>query len=79
MAHHKRKSRKHRKSKNILKKTIDTSVGVVKTTSKKYMPKVKSSLENVGSKVIKSGTKTIPYLQRLTRKFFAKFTRKNKK
>ena len=61
--HH--KSRRHG-SRNILNK----SVHFVKSTSKKIMPKVKSGLESVGSKVVKSGEQTIPYLQRLTRKAF---------
>ena len=73
--HRHRKSRKSRKtrSRNLLNKTLNQSVSVVKTTSKKYMPKVKSSLENVGSKMIKSGQESVPYLQRLTRKVFSKF------
>jgi hypothetical protein len=40
-------------------------------TSKKYMPKVKSGLENVGSKVTKTATKTIPVLQKTTRNLFS--------
>lgn len=73
--HRHRKSRKSRKtrSRNLLNKTLNQSVSVVKTTSKRYMPKVKSSLENVGSKMIKSGQESVPYLQRLTRKVFSKF------
>ena len=71
--HRHRKSRKTRKSRNMLNKTLNKSVSVVKTTSKKYMPKVKSGLETVGSKVIKSGKESVPYLQRLTRKVFGKF------
>jgi hypothetical protein len=73
--HHSYKKKK--RSKNILNKTIDTSVSFTKSTSKKYMPKVKSGLENVGSNVIDKGTKTIPFLQRMTRKFFGLFS-KNK-
>lgn len=68
-------SRKHRKShrrssKNIINKTIGKSVGIVKSTSKKYAPKIQSGLQNVGSKVIKTGQQSIPYLQKLTRKAF---------
>jgi hypothetical protein len=77
MAHrrHHRTSRRHkRSSKNIINKTIDQTVSVAKTTSKKYMPKVKSGLENVGSKVVKSGEQSIPFLQRMTRKFFGMFS-----
>ena len=80
MAHHRHKSRRHRrKSRNMFKKTVDKSVSVVKSTSKKYMPKVKTSLENVGSKVVKTGQETVPYLQRLTRKFFSKLGVKSRK
>ena len=77
--HHRRKTRKHRKSNNILKKTVDKGVKVVKTTSKKYMPKVKSGLENVGSKVIKGSKRTVPYLQGLTRKALAAFSIKRQR
>jgi hypothetical protein len=84
MAHrrHHRTARRHkRSSKNIVNKTIDKTVSVAnkftKTTSKKYMPKVKSGLENVGSKVIKTGEQSIPFLQRMTRKFFGMFSTKS--
>jgi len=68
--------RRHRKSqrgmrKTFLKKTFNKSLGMVKSTSQKVMPKVKGGLENVGSKVIKTGTETVPYLQSLTRKLFS--------
>ena len=68
-------SRRHRKShrrssKNIFSKTVGKSVSIVKSTSNKYAPKLKSSLQNVGSKVIKTGQQTVPYLQSLTRKAF---------
>lgn len=81
MAHrrHHRTSRRHkRSSKNIINKTIDQSVSVAQSTSKKYMPKVKSGLENVGSKVVKTGEQSIPFLQRMTRKFFGMFSTKSK-
>ena len=68
-------SRRHRKShrrssKNIFSKTIGKSVSIVKSTSNKIAPKVKSGLQNIGSKVINTGKQTIPYLQSLTRKAF---------
>jgi hypothetical protein len=68
-------SRRHRKthrrsSKNIFSKTVGKSVSFVKSTSNKYAPKLKSGLQNVGSKVIKTGKQTVPYLQSLTRKAF---------
>jgi hypothetical protein len=77
--HHRSARRSKRSSKNIINKTIDQTVSVAKTTSKKYMPKVKSGLENVGSKVVKSGEQSIPFLQRMTRKFFGMFSSKSGK
>jgi hypothetical protein len=76
---HRKSGRKHSSSKkNIINKTFDQSINVVKNTSKKYMPKVKSGLENVGSKVVNTGAKSIPFLQNMTRKFFGLFSRKSK-
>jgi hypothetical protein len=43
------------------------------------MPKVKSGLENVGSKVVTKTEKSVPYLQQMTRKFFDMFGSKTKK
>jgi hypothetical protein len=43
------------------------------------MPKVKSGLENVGSKVVKTGTQSVPFLQNMTRKFFGLFSGKTRK
>ena len=69
MRHH--KSRRYRRSrKSFVNKSLDNSVQLVKSTSKKYMPKLKSGIENVGSKVVKTGEESVPYLQRLTRKLF---------
>lgn len=80
--------RRHRRStrmntkKNIINKTINQTVSVAqkftKSTSKKYMPKVKYGLENVGRKVVTTGEKSIPFLQSITRKFFGMFTGKSK-
>lgn len=78
----KTKTKSRRSSKNIIAKTLGKGVTTVKATSKKYMPKVKSSLENVGSKVITTTKKSVPFLQRVTRKVFSMFglkTRKNRK
>jgi hypothetical protein len=75
------RSQKKRHSKNIINKTVNSTLSVAhkftKSTSKKYMPKVKSGLENVGDKVIKTGTKSIPFLQSMSRKFVGMFS-KNK-
>jgi hypothetical protein len=71
MAHRKHHRRHHRSySKNIM----DQSVSLAKSTSRKFMPKVKHSLENVGSKVVKTGEQSIPFLQRVTRKLFGMFS-----
>ena len=66
-------------NKNILNKTIGKSVSMVKTTSSKYMPKLKYGLENVGSKVVQSGEQSIPYLQKMTRKMFSSMSSKTKR
>jgi hypothetical protein len=84
MAHKKshRKSKSRRTSKNIVTKTLGKGVTTVKATSKKYMPKIKSGLENVGSKVITTTKKSVPFLQGVTRKVFGMVgvkTRKNRK
>jgi hypothetical protein len=42
------------------------------------MPKVKTGLENVGSKVVDTTQKSVPYLQNMTRKFFGMFFGKTK-
>ena len=72
-----RRSQKKR-SKNLINKTVNSSVSMVKSTSRRYMPKVKSGLENVGSKVIKSSKESVPFLQKMTRKFFGSFTKKRR-
>lgn len=71
MAHRRRhrSSKKRRTSNNIINKTVS----VAKYTSKKYMPKVKNNLENVGSNVVKTGENSVSYLQKMTRKFFGNF------
>jgi len=74
-----RKSRRRSSKKNIINKTYDQSINVVKSTSRKYMPKVKSGLEDVGSKVVSTGSKTIPFLQNMTRKIFGLFSSKKSK
>jgi hypothetical protein len=73
--HRKRSHKKKRHSNNYMNSTVSA----VKYTNKKYMPKVKNGIENVGSNVIKTGSQSIPFLQRMTRKFFGMFSRKTKK
>jgi hypothetical protein len=80
MARNRHRSNRHRRSsKNFVKKTVENSVSMVKSTSKKYMPKVKTGLENVGSKVVTTTEKSVPFLQQMTRKFFGMFGSKTKK
>ena len=84
MGHHRRHRHSHRRShrhykRNILNNTLDKGVSVVKTTSHKYMPKVKSGLEGVGSKVIKTSKQSVPFLQRMTRKLFSGFSSTKKR
>jgi hypothetical protein len=72
---HRRSHKKKRYSNNFMNSTVS----VARSTNKKYMPKVKHGLENVGSKVIKTGTESVPFLQRMTRRAFGMFTRKKTK
>ena len=71
---HKRSHRK-RSSSNLLNKGVEQ----VKTTSKKYMPKVKEGLEGVGAKVVKTSRKSVPFLKRMTRKLFSVFGIKSRR
>jgi len=73
--------RRHRKhfSKRNSKNIINKSLSLIKTTSKKIVPKVTSGLKNVGTKVVKTGEQSIPFLQRTTRKFLGMFSNKSKK
>jgi hypothetical protein len=65
---------------NLLQvKIINKSFSLIKTTSKKIVPKVTSGLKNVGTKVVKTGEQSIPFLQRTTRKFLGMFSNKSKK
>lgn len=71
MARTRRHRSRSKKNKNFIKRTFKTGMNTAATTSKKYMPKVKSGLENVGSKVTKTATRTIPVLQKTTRNLFS--------
>lgn len=66
-----RQRNKSRRNKGFIKRTFKTGMNVAATTSKKYIPKVKSGLENVGSKVTKTASRTIPVLQKTTRNLFS--------
>ena len=74
-SHRNRSHRKKRYSNNFMNSTVS----VASSTNKKYMPKVKNGIENVGSKVIKTGSESVPFLQRMTRKFFGIFSRRKTK
>jgi len=77
---HRNHSRSHRNRKRRhTNNFMNSTVSVAKSTNKKYMPKVKNGLENVGSKVIKTGSESVPFLQRMTRKVFGMFSNKTKK
>ena len=92
MAHkksHRRRNGKSRGKGNLLNTTIKRSYSVAekgysvaKETSKKYMPKVKSGLEKIGSNVTETAKESVPYLQKLTRRVLDMIgvrTRKNGK
>ncbi len=71
MAHKKSHRRRHRKrgqKGNILNKTLKQGYSVAQETSKKYMPKVKTGIESLGSNVTESAKQSVPYLQHLSRK-----------
>ena len=71
MARTRRNRSRSRRNKNFIKRTFKTGMNAATTTSRRYMPKVKSGLESVGSKVTKTATKTIPVLQKTTRNIFS--------
>ena len=82
MAHRKSHRSKHRRShkkKRYSNNFMNSTVSAASSTNKKYMPKVKNGIEKVGSKVIKTGSESVPFLQHMTRKFFGMFSKKNKK
>lgn len=78
MAHKKSHRRRHRKTgrkNNLLNTTVkrgysvaEKGYSVAKETSQKYMPKVKSGLEKIGSNVTETAKESVPYLQKLTRR-----------
>ena len=74
---HHRHTKRHHTGKN--KRMIKRGFKMVKSTSRKYMPAVKSGLEGVGSKVTKTATKSIPILQKTTRDLFSMIGMKKKR
>lgn len=92
MAHkksHRRKNSKNRGKRSILNTTMkrgysvaEKGYSIAKQTSQKYMPKVKTGIENLGSNVSETAKETVPYLQKLTRRVLDMIgvrTRKNGK
>ena len=71
MVHRKRTRTSKRSRRNMVRKTltkeVNVGVSVIKNTSKKYMPKVKTGLEDVGSKVTSTAKKSVPMLQQASR------------
>lgn len=66
------------KNKNFIKRTFKTGMNVATTTSKKYMPRLKTRIEGVGSKVTKTARNTIPILQKTARNLFSMMKIKKK-
>jgi hypothetical protein len=66
-----RSSKNKNKNKNFIKRTLKTGMNIATTTSKKYMPRLKTRIEGVGSKVTKTATNTIPILQKTARNIFS--------
>jgi hypothetical protein len=81
MARHRHSNRRHSSNsrrRHSKQNIMNESVSVVKSTSRRYMPKVKHGLENVGASVTQTATKSVPFFQRMTRKFFEMFTTNKK-
>lgn len=70
--YHTKKHSKRSKKHNFMNKNISKPIMNV---SRKYMPKVEDSIENVGDTVIKKSQKSMPFFKRMMRMF----TKKNKK
>ena len=62
-----------RKGFHTSKKCFKKGFKVVTASSRKYMPRVKTGLENVGSNVTKSATKSVPILQKASRDLLGVF------
>ena len=65
---HKRTRRTHRRRRSNRNKNM---VSIANSTSRKFMPKVKHGLENVGNSVVKTGEQTLPFFQQITRKLLS--------
>jgi hypothetical protein len=81
---HKKRTRGHKRGRGRTtrynrKNIIAQSASAISNTSKRYMPKVKNGLENVGSSVVQTGEKTVPLIQGFSRKFFSLFGSKKRR
>jgi hypothetical protein len=63
----------------MFKKSLSKGYNVAKSTTKKYVPKVKAGLETVGSKVKVVAKKTVPVIENVSDKLLGFFnkTRRN--
>ena len=76
---HRKSYRRSHKKKRYSNNFMNSTISVASSTNKKYIPKVKNGIENVGSKVIKTGSQSVPFLQRMSRKVFGMFSKKKTK
>ena len=82
----KRNDKKHkyprsskRTSKNVIKKTLDDSMMVIKKMGNKYIPMVKSGLSTIGKTVITTAKTAVPKIDNYTRKLLNKKTTPKRK
>ena len=79
MASKKRHNKSSKKNKSsMIKKSLSKGYNVAKTTTKKYVPKVKAGLENVGSKVKVVVKRTVPLIKQATDKLLGLFNKTKK-
>jgi hypothetical protein len=80
MASRKRHSKFSKKNAGtMIKKSLSKGYDVAKTTTKKYAPKVKAGLENVGSKVKVVAKKSVPVVKGVADKILGLFNKTRKK
>jgi hypothetical protein len=63
----------------MIKKSLSKGYNVAKTTTKKYAPKVKAGLENVGSKVKVVAKKSVPVVKGVADKLLGLLNKTRKK
>jgi hypothetical protein len=67
MSHYRKRRTRTRRRGNRNKNMLS----IANSTSRKFMPKVKHGLENVGNNVVKTGEQTLPFFQQITRKLLS--------